>query len=998
MKIRQLSKLALAVALSSAIMFEGCQKYDDDIARLEQGIEQNSSDIASLKDQLATFAANNVVESVTSITGGFKINFKRPDGTTFSYDIVNGGKGDKGDKGDTGDAGDNGTSPLIRINATSGNWEIAQNGADYVDTGIKAKGDKGEPGEPGQGGSGTPGAPGQDGRDGSLVTIETADGKQYWHIDGENTGVQAYFGDIAMIATDGGYNVVFTDAEGNSSSSVFLATQAVAVNSLTLLPSLHSSNTPVVLFPRIVDDATSRTTAMQGYATITYNLNPFGVATANYQANGLLTEKTEEVSFRSSGAAPSTSFEKVGQEVKTFGDITVKYKPVNNTGNSVFPNPSGNEHLHVALQVKNLKAAENQQYVASSFNVAKEEIIEKDEVTIEKAVKNATTEEWEVRAGVSPSFNGSAFTEPGNNSSALALAVGTATSKSEHDFILHVVDDAQNKNDGGIELEKELRGFFARTQLNDQIVSLDNNGLDGYDLRFSLASGGPTNQGNWITIDANTGLIKVKESTPGHTNTAAVGNTSIVKADLYSTGPTGGNLIASRYVNVGYTQTTATAIDIVGKSTFTLSAAATLQGAITWPNPTQSLDNAYNLVGKSAPDFHATYNFTPATNNPAGFTFIDADNTTQSVTRKVEIDQNVVNPGTYTLYGVYESSVSTEPDVNVKVDVTVTLNGDIKYNTKDGYWENNAVRVFGTPQGTANWQLAGDLDEYIFLTSNIQGPSVSHTFTVLPVVASPAVYVTGFNPANATATALRAFTSANDGNIGGEYFHLINPSAPNAASPEARSAFNYITGWSYVKPATKVRVDYFLNANPVAYKSETIDVRFKNPVKTLEIEQNGTTQVTDKQGGNNNQDVDIRQFLKLTDYRNVVLWDFDHTAPVTHTVNSEYLNRYGITALGGTATTPTVDPASVTLTKAYYNANPGTDIKNILPQFTFAEVVAGGNGSAVLRWRNDGANTITQAITLEYTVTVENRYNDGSVSSSANDITKVIKVVVNPQP
>src|SRR5690606_5648770 len=265
-------------------------------------------------------------------------------------------------------------------------------------------------------------------------------------------------------------------------------------------------------------------------------------------------------------------------------------------------------------------------------------------------------------------------------------------------------------------------------------------------------------------------------------------------------------------------------------------------------------------------------------------------------------------------------------------------------------------------------------------------------------VTSPVVYVTGFNPANATETSLRTYSSANDGNIGGEYFHLINPSAPATGSPENRSAFNYITGWSYVKPATKVRVDYFLNANPVPYKSETIDVRFKNPVKTLEVEQSGTAQVTDKQGGNNSQDVDIRRFLKIADYRNVVLWDFDHTSAAAHKVNTEYLSRYGISALGGTTTTPTVNPASVTLTKAYYNSNPATDIKNILPQFTFAEVGTNGDGSAVLRWRNEGANTITQAITLEYTITVSNRYNNGSVSNSASDITKVIKVVVNPQP
>src|SRR5690606_16104488 len=214
--------------------------------------------------------------------------------------------------------------------------------------------------------------------------------------------------------------------------------------------------------------------------------------------------KTEEVSFRSSGATPSGSFQKVGQETKTFGDITVKYRPVNNSGNSVFPNPTGNEHLHIALQVKNLKAKESQQYVASPFSLAKEEIIERDEVTIEKAAQNIHTATWELAAGVTPNYSSGsgAFVEPGNSSSALALAVGTAVSKTTHDYVLHVVDDAQNAENGGIELEKELRGFFARTQLGNKIVSLDDNGLDGYDLRFSLATGGPTNQGNWITIDA----------------------------------------------------------------------------------------------------------------------------------------------------------------------------------------------------------------------------------------------------------------------------------------------------------------------------------------------------------------------------------------------------------------------------------------------------------------------------------------------------------------
>src|SRR5690554_5052718 len=121
MKIRNLSKLALAVAISSSVVFEGCKKYDDDITRLEQSIDQNKSDIATLKSQLQSLAATNVVESVTSIAGGFRIVFKSPTGQTTSYDVVNGAagaKGDKGDKGDKGEAGAAGTQ--WRINPTSG--------------------------------------------------------------------------------------------------------------------------------------------------------------------------------------------------------------------------------------------------------------------------------------------------------------------------------------------------------------------------------------------------------------------------------------------------------------------------------------------------------------------------------------------------------------------------------------------------------------------------------------------------------------------------------------------------------------------------------------------------------------------------------------------------------------------------------------------------------------------------------------------------------------
>src|SRR5690606_3101370 len=168
-----------------------------------------------------------------------------------------------------------------------------------------------------------------------------------------------------------------------------------------------NNNSPVVFFPRIVNNNTTRNTLMQGYAEIKYNLNPFGVAIADYDANGLLTQTAEQVSFRStgSGATPSTNFQQVGSSIKTFGDITVKYRPTGNP-NTWFPKASDNNSLYIALQVKNTKAAANQQFVASQYHLAKEEIIEADEVTIEKAVKASTTSKYELVSGYATSaFN-----------------------------------------------------------------------------------------------------------------------------------------------------------------------------------------------------------------------------------------------------------------------------------------------------------------------------------------------------------------------------------------------------------------------------------------------------------------------------------------------------------------------------------------------------------------------------------------------------------------
>ena len=87
---------------------------------------------------------------------------------------IQGEKGDKGDQGEQGiqgEKGDNGAdgiSPIVRINTSTGEWEIStDNGLTYTSTGITAKGDKGDKGDTGaQGEKGDQGEQGIQGEKG----------------------------------------------------------------------------------------------------------------------------------------------------------------------------------------------------------------------------------------------------------------------------------------------------------------------------------------------------------------------------------------------------------------------------------------------------------------------------------------------------------------------------------------------------------------------------------------------------------------------------------------------------------------------------------------------------------------------------------------------------------------------------------------------------------------------------------------------------------------
>ena len=82
-----------------------------------------------------------------------------------------GAPGEKGEKGDKGDPGQNGVSPRVMIDPASREWKIStDNGLTWTGTGISAIGEKGEKGDPGaqgiQGEKGEKGDPGAQGAQG----------------------------------------------------------------------------------------------------------------------------------------------------------------------------------------------------------------------------------------------------------------------------------------------------------------------------------------------------------------------------------------------------------------------------------------------------------------------------------------------------------------------------------------------------------------------------------------------------------------------------------------------------------------------------------------------------------------------------------------------------------------------------------------------------------------------------------------------------------------
>src|SRR5690606_9370653 len=366
----------------------------------------------------------------------------------------------------------------------------------------------------------------------------------------------------------------------------------------------------------------------------------------------------------------------------------------------------------------------------------------------------------------------------------------------------------------------------------------------------------------WLSLDPTTGKISVKISTTNTNtyNSASINNFAVVRVRAFA--GTGNSVeLASRFIKVSFVQDKAQDIAVNGTITHDVVSTASVDKTVTWSTPT-TLDAAYNKTAKSAADFHQVYTFTPAaTGNPAGFTFDVAsfNNATQGADREIAIE-NTVMPGTYTLKGKYESSVSTDPVVNVTITVTVTGNLITNLTKNAPFWDSGLT--YGIINGKLagrTWKLHADLWYYFTesTVNNVNKPATTYTFTV-----------------NEDANEYNGGITVN-----GDELQL------NEAIQEARAKVN--NGDVSIRVTRRV--------NGVVYDVTTFNkdfnVKFINPVKAITAK-TPYKEFKDKEvSGTNTSSVDVRQLVKLTDFNNTVLYDYNGT---TFTVPVTLLGNYGV--------------------------------------------------------------------------------------------------------
>ncbi|QEC51023.1 collagen triple helix repeat protein [Anseongella ginsenosidimutans] len=902
----------------AGVIFAGCKKYDDDIDRLQESIDQNESTLSAL-DQLVKSGA--VVTSVSQTDNGVTLSLSN--GQT--YTISNGADGSDGADGSEGS--------VVAIDG-DGEWTI-----DGVKTGVMAEGQDGEDGEDGedgqdgedgpQGPQGPKGDDGQDGADGQdghspVITIQNNE----WYIDGQATGVQAYPGNIAVVENPDFYEVVFTSSAGVATDAVRLPRVSLFVSGLSFVPKNVSAfqENPVIAFPQIVNGG--GTIIYQGAAPLTFKFNPSSVGFEYFKVLGLATKKADRVVLKAGADMVDDKIVLAGHDIPANyqgGELKFNAWPngyVFSNADILGPDPSENIDM-MALVVENTgKYTENdaaEKIVVSQYIQAGREEIAQSDVTIEKFKKGTDVNRPYLPDGTS--------SQTADLNMPLLTSGGQAdiTNAPDIHFRLHYVDDSYLNTSGGYSLADSVRGFFER--FGSTLYSMDDNGFDNYTLKFSEVLYNQP-QGNEDTrqyieiLDAATGKIRVAEdpNNQGAPNAAAIGKNPVVRVDLFA--PGANSPVVTRYIKLEISDTYRPPIELPANLEVILTSCD-----YTGEGFTYDMDNVYNKTGLSKDAFHNLYTFAGISVPPGSgldLTSLVSDPNDENM---IEIDiPKTTKPGIYVVTGKF--TAPGYPDVNFSGSINVQAPNHA-LNRNSSWWnaELTTMQIHGRENGGA-WEMAGRLwDGFQLKRAAYAGTCGTPAVIDVKFVIAPNQTGVQIIETPGVDTVIALDNSA-DGRKWVDRNHVV------------------------------VYAQIFINGT--LYETESFNVQFQNPVLPI-VERNPNHHLEDKKPVT----YDLHHSIQMKDYTGVTLFDLRNFAN-----GGDDIDNIGLRTLYGANS-----GFSFALVEARNNNGDVIDVTTGDLRVILDPV------TGIVEWQNTGAD-IQQEITLTFKVIQHNTWNQGEFSGS----------------
>ena len=520
-------------------------------------------------------------------------------------------------------------------------------------------------------------------------------------------------------------------------------------------------------------------------------------------------------------------------------------------------------------------------------------------------------------------------------------------------------------------MSKKLKGFFVRNIGTGQLVSMDDNGLGDYTLKFSVAASfilNEINQNTYITVTPE-GILHVKALADGQPNTGAINKTPYVKVDLVANSDPS-KVLATRYVKVGVSQfgdvvtqglTGTSTVEVESGSTNTIATLAT----------GKTFDQVYSDLGISGAQFNSTYMLSTSSivvKNSAGDnvpTGISIYNSTQGGSTNqiyTTVSSNVM-PGVYTITAKYVSNISSDPSIDVKITLTVNGNKVRTLSKQAAMWTTDGKAIIrGVREGSA-WIMKGNIfDLYtpkaLTTAQQVNAPNTTYEFSLVPQ-ANNANYYNGITISPATG----ATSTIN-----------LDPTVPNART--------------FIGTGKAVNVRLTTKVNGNVYTVEQFVVNFVNPVLALETKELYKEFTDQEVSSSNTSSVDLRRTVTLKDFAGEVIYNWNGSNN-NSTFNTGLVAQYGINNIAQPSMN--ANNTYALSTKTFVKAENADGSTYTLGSGQSA-TVSGHNAV----WTNTGA-LLQQPIYLVYRVTVTNKFNLGLTGEPAAQVQKEVRIKVNPR-